>query len=192
MGWWWSSSPAAAPEIQPLKDSLHAPESTPSIPQTNPSPRTPDREEQAEAEFRAFISQLGSESTEHSTTRTSRTDGSDPTPSAATSINADSLYPTEMSCRQAFDQAFYCQSPGGQFMNLYRYGNIRPCSELWSQFWFCMRTKSQPEEKKKVMIQEHYRQRAVKYKVGPSSEDVWEARTEPVLGAFSEDPDAVE
>ena len=42
------------------------------------------------------------------------------------------------------------------------------------------------------MIQEHYRQRAVKYKVGPSSEDVWEVRTEPVQGAFQGDLEALE
>lgn len=39
------------------------------------------------------------------------------------------------------------------------------------------------------MIQEHYRQRDAKYKLGPSSEDVWQVRTEPVEGAFERDPD---
>lgn len=42
------------------------------------------------------------------------------------------------------------------------------------------------------MIQDHYRQRAVKYKVGPSSEDVWEVRTEPVVDAFRGDLEALE
>jgi hypothetical protein len=54
----------------------------------------------------------------------------------------ESLLPTDMSCREAFDAAFYCQSLGGQFTNLYRYGGIRSCSENWSDFWFCMRMKS--------------------------------------------------
>lgn len=54
-----------------------------------------------------------------------------------------------------------------------------------------MRTKSQPEEKRSRMIQEHYRQRDAKYKLGPSSEDVWQVRTEPVEGAFERDPDEV-
>lgn len=42
------------------------------------------------------------------------------------------------------------------------------------------------------MVLDHYRQRAVKYKVGPSSEDVWEVREEPVEGAFAGDLEALE
>ncbi len=38
------------------------------------------------------------------------------------------------------------------------------------------------------MIREHYKKRAMKYKVGPSSEDIWEARQERLQWgeAFSE------
>jgi hypothetical protein len=98
-------------------------------------------------------------------------------------------FPETMSCRQAFDDAFYCQSLGGQFNNVYRYGSLRSCSEHWSQFWFCMRTRQKGEETKKQEIQEWYKKREEKYRVGPSSEDVWEERAEKVERAFDWDPD---
>lgn len=41
-------------------------------------------------------------------------------------------------------------------------------------------------------VQDHYRQRAVKYKVGPSSEDVWEVRLERIEGAFEGDLEKLE
>jgi len=89
-----------------------------------------------------------------------------------------SLMPTEMSCRQAFDLAWGCQSPVGQFRNIYRYGEMRACSEQWDDFWFCMRTKGWSGETKKQMIRQHYRNKELrKYGPGkPSSEDVWESR----------------
>ena len=41
-------------------------------------------------------------------------------------------------------------------------------------------------------VQDHYRQRAVKYKVGPSSVDVWEVRLERIEGAFEGDLEKLE
>jgi hypothetical protein len=99
-----------------------------------------------------------------------------------------------MSCRQAFDLAFHCQSVGGQFLSVYREGGMRSCSTHWEDFWFCMRTKSYSPEMKQKLIRDHYRKKeAAKYGNGkPSSEDVWEARTErvPLDSAFSERYDA--
>lgn len=92
---------------------------------------------------------------------------------------AESLLPTEMNCEQAFNLAYYCQSLGGQFTSLYRYGGMRSCSENWNDFWFCMRVKSYPAgEVKDNMIREHYRNKELaKYGPGkPSSEDVWRER----------------
>lgn len=92
---------------------------------------------------------------------------------------AESLLPTQMNCEQAFNLAYYCQSLGGQFTSLYRYGGMRSCSENWSDFWFCMRIKSYPAgEVKENMIREHYRNKELaKYGPGkPSSEDVWRER----------------
>ncbi|KAK7453731.1 hypothetical protein CaCOL14_000919 [Colletotrichum acutatum] len=92
---------------------------------------------------------------------------------------AESTLPTEMSCRQAFDMAFHCQSVGGQWNSIYRYGTMRSCSEHWDDFWFCMRIKSYSGKMKEDAIRDHYRQKEFeKYGDGkPSSEDVWQART---------------
>ncbi|KHN97373.1 uncharacterized protein MAM_04970 [Metarhizium album ARSEF 1941] len=93
---------------------------------------------------------------------------------------SESLLPTDMSCRQAFDLAWSCNGLGGQFNSVYRYGNMRSCSEHWDDFWFCMRAKSYTGELKANMVRTHYRNKAhSKYGDGkPSSEDVWERRTE--------------
>lgn len=79
--------------------------------------------------------------------------------------------------------AYYCQSLGGQWNNVYRYGDLRSCSELWNDFFFCMRAKGTPAGKvKEDMIKEHYRGKLLaKYGPGkPSSEDVWQERKERV------------
>ncbi|KAI9747856.1 MAG: hypothetical protein M1815_003833 [Lichina confinis] len=168
------------------------------------------REEQANLELRAMLSSMKPESSAEiptsaapaslSTTPTSRPDartaiestrrhtagdsGSRPSPD----ISPESLFPSEMSCREAFDSAFYCQSPGGQFINVYRYGTLKDCSEHWGAFWFCMRNKSYKDAERRRRVRSHYHQRAAKYKTGPSSEDIWEARTEPLEGAFQQVP----
>jgi len=197
MGWWWSSSQDT--EDRPTQPPPQYEPFAPEPPDIADTPRQLTRDEQADADLKELLAQLSAEMATHTSTHASRPDGSDHSPATSTSttassdsISPDSLFPTSMSCRQAFDSAFYCQSLGGQFNNIYRYGGMRDCSANWWQFWFCMRTKSQPEEKRRRMIQEHYRQRAVKYKVGPSSEDVWEVRTEPVVGAFQGDLEALE
>lgn len=94
---------------------------------------------------------------------------------------AHSLRPTSMSCRQAFDQAYECQSMGGQLRSVYRYGGIRSCSHLWDDFWFCMRVKSSSGPVKDEMVREHYRKKELdKYAGKPNSEDVWRSREEKV------------
>lgn len=95
---------------------------------------------------------------------------------------SEHLLPTTMSCRDAFDYAWHCHTPGAQWNAVYRYGSVRPCTELWDDFWFCMRTKSYSPELKAEAIREHYRAKEeAKYGGGrPSSEDVWASRTERV------------
>jgi hypothetical protein len=90
--------------------------------------------------------------------------------------------PTTMSCRDAFDYAWHCHTPGSQWNAVYRYGTVRTCSELWDDFWFCMRTKSYSPELRAEAIKEHYRAKEeAKYGGGkPSSEDIWESREERV------------
>ena len=107
-------------------------------------------------------------------------------------ISPDSLYPSEIHCRSAFDYALFCQSFGGQFVNIYRYGTFRSCSNHWDDFWLCMRTRKWDEKDRVKAIKEHYRKKAVKYKTGPSSEDIWQARTEPVKDAFQDSLEELE
>lgn len=97
-----------------------------------------------------------------------------------------------MSCRTAFDYAFFCQSFGGQFVNVYRYGELRSCSEHWENFRLCMRTKGWSEEMRRKAIRDHNRKKAIKYKTGPSSEDVWDVRLDPAEKAFQGDFAALE
>lgn len=94
-----------------------------------------------------------------------------------------------MSCRAAFDSAFYCSSLGGHFNDIYRYGQLRSCSEHWNDFWFCMRTKNSysGRDVKERMVQDRYREKEEKLRNGPNSENVWDRRGagEEVRGAFT-------
>ncbi|CAK7209448.1 hypothetical protein SCUCBS95973_000444 [Sporothrix curviconia] len=94
---------------------------------------------------------------------------------------AEATLPTSMSCRQAFDLAWACQSPAGQWRAVYRHGGVQPCSELWDDFWFCMRVKGYAEgPMKEEAIRSHYRKKEMdKYYLPgqPSSEDIWRSRT---------------
>jgi hypothetical protein len=97
-------------------------------------------------------------------------------------MSAIAVYPSKMSCRQAFDLAWGCQSMRGQLNHVYRYGEPRGrCSEHWDDFWFCMRMRSMSGEAKSEAIREHYREKEERKYLGkPSSEDVWEERREKV------------
>ncbi|KAL6720294.1 hypothetical protein ACLMJK_002215 [Lecanora helva] len=120
------------------------------------------------------------------------------------------IHPTTLSCRSAFDTAFYCASLGGQFTSLYRYGSLRPCSQQWSDFWFCIRTNRglySDEEKEMRVLKHEWAKEKEKYgrsggdaggevhvgvgvggvTRGLSSEDVWEQRERLVRGAFEGD-----
>ncbi|KAK3683466.1 hypothetical protein B0T22DRAFT_248087 [Podospora appendiculata] len=97
---------------------------------------------------------------------------------------SDASLPLHISCRDAFDYAWHCHTPASQFNAIYRYGTMRSCSDLWDDFWFCMRVKSYPPDLKAEAIKEHYRAKEVsKYYAAPnqpSSEDVWESRDDKV------------
>ncbi|EED14919.1 conserved hypothetical protein [Talaromyces stipitatus ATCC 10500] len=199
MGWWWSSSTSSDNKnAQPQQpDNIPPPQQ-----QSEPKPnRQLTREEQADAELRDFLKSLESSitpptsqpSVSTSTTTASPTDQRFDTPTSESSISPDSLYPDTMSCRSAFDYAFFCQSFGGQWVNVYRYGELRSCSEHWENFWLCMKARGISDDNtRKEMIRNHYRKKAVKYKTGPSSEDVWEVRMEPLKGAFQGDWEKLE
>ncbi|KAF2642662.1 hypothetical protein P280DRAFT_380544, partial [Massarina eburnea CBS 473.64] len=84
--------------------------------------------------------------------------------------------PTTMSCRAAFDSAFYCTSLGGHFNDIYRYGSLRSCSEHWADWRFCMSLKSYSSEAQANAVQDLYREKERKMKEKPNSENVWRKR----------------
>lgn len=192
MGWWWRASPQEGPANNIPTQDTKTPEQ---IPQNAPPLKKLTPDEQAELEFSQLLASLqeaenSSSKTPHSSTRA----GADATgPSEpSSSIAPESLYADEMSCRTAFDYAFFCQSFGGQFVNVYRYGELRSCSEHWDNFWLCMKTRSWSDDLRKKAIRAHNRKKAIKYKTGPSSEDVWDVRLEPARDAFQGDFAALE
>ncbi|TGZ76564.1 hypothetical protein EX30DRAFT_324546 [Ascodesmis nigricans] len=90
-----------------------------------------------------------------------------------------------MNCLTAFDEMYYCFSLGGQFLNVYRYGGWRDCSEKSADWRFCMRTKAMGPIKRKAMIMARNKEKAARFKQGPNSEDIWELRKEPLKNPFS-------
>ncbi|SZF05063.1 unnamed protein product [Blumeria hordei] len=159
-----SPSPSASSE-DALKNTK-----TPSSDQNNP-----------DAADTALISIIAEVSRDSSNSQSSES----PVPSNPESLQrlgpiAEHLLPTTMSCRDAFDSAFYCTSLGGAFTHLYRYGTVRSCNEHWNKFWFCMRTRTYGDTAKQAAIKEYYRTvENSKYgKRGTSSEDIWRSRDE--------------
>lgn len=198
MGWLWSSPSPPPPESS-------RPPTQPSSTPPKPSPKNDDDDAlvQLLSEIRQDISkpkpakpeppstpQSSSTSTLSSwlgslAAKAKPADQDAPPPATSTSRHptpetealAHSLRPTSMSCRQAFDLAYACQSMGGQFRAVYREGSVRSCSHLWDDFWFCMRVKSYSGPVKEEMVREHYRKKELeKYGGKPNSEDVWASR----------------
>ncbi|EMD31198.1 hypothetical protein CERSUDRAFT_100650 [Gelatoporia subvermispora B] len=92
-------------------------------------------------------------------------------------------YPTAddiPSCWRLFDEFLSCNGVRMQMTSLYRYGHMSECSQKYEDFKFCMSIKSShPEEKRDAWIH----RRAVWWahrRLGKSSEDVWDVRTEPL------------
>ena len=182
---WWTS---ATKEDAPSKDAAAVPASSSLAPLDSSTPIGDNPTQRAQRDDDAQITALvfGFSESEHSPTGTHTTSSL----SSKTEPSIASL-PDTMSCRQAFDDAFYCQSLGGQFNNIYRYGAMRDCSEVWGQFWFCMRNRGAPENIKRARIREFYADKEAKYATAPSSCDVWVERTpeERVPRAFDWDPE---
>lgn len=195
MDWWWKSKPAsssakaddpAVPPTPPSAEPAAAPTPTAVSGFQTPKPAL-TRDEQAEQEWATVLKEIQAEAAleparESSPKQQKAKSEAAPTPN---DISPNSLYPTEMSCRSSFDYAIFCQSFGGQFTNVYRYGSFRSCSNHWDDFFLCMRVRNWKKEDRQRAIQEHHRKKAVKWKTGPSSEDIWEVRTEPVENPIS-------
>ncbi|KAH7321056.1 hypothetical protein B0I35DRAFT_205813 [Stachybotrys elegans] len=162
------------PEIQKFMSLLRGETATAAKPQDSPRPSPATSEASSASTSSSWFSlKASSQATASNTPQT---------PVAPRDALSEALLPTEMSCTQAFDLAWACNSLGGQWNAVYRYGEMRSCSELWDDFWFCMRTKSYTGELKETMIRDHFREKEQrKYGPGkPSSEDVWESRSEMV------------
>ncbi|KAK0508249.1 hypothetical protein JMJ35_009333 [Cladonia borealis] len=215
MGWLWTSPKDSSNSTTPIRESSQSdltnsppfssqdnapkettsPFSTQDTPSAEPTP-TLTRDEAADAELRAFLTSLS----EPSSSQTSPNTPS-PTfpqqPPNPTIITPTDIHPTTVSCRAAFDTAFYCASLGGQFTSLYRYGQLRQCSQEWSDFWWCMRTNRgfmSDEERAKKVLERGMRREREKYggERKGSSEDVWERRGRKVQGAFNGDWEALQ
>ncbi|KAI1619492.1 hypothetical protein EDD37DRAFT_207955 [Exophiala viscosa] len=189
MAWFWESKAPASYEATPdttatQSETVTAP--APPVPIAETVKPILSREEQANQELAELVKELQAQSAIEDRRRKQAKEQGILKPSAPVSkdISPDSLFPTDISCRSAFDYAMFCQSFGGQFVNIYRYGTFRSCSNHWDDFWLCMRTRNWNKDDRAAAIQDHYRKRAVKWKTGPSSEDVWEVREEPVKNAF--------
>ncbi|KAK0723241.1 hypothetical protein B0T26DRAFT_256525 [Lasiosphaeria miniovina] len=115
------------------------------------------------------------------TTITTLTMASNPKPAPRSLALSEVQLPETMSCRDAFDYAWHCHTVGSQWNAIYRYGTMRNCSDLWDDFWLCMRTRTYGAEQKSAAIKAHYREKEEKKYGGgrPSSEDVWQSRREP-------------
>jgi hypothetical protein len=200
MGWLWSSTPSEDKTATPVGNTPPT-KSTTSTSVSDPTPSSNSNSKQnTDPEIQKFLELFEAEKSKPTPTQDEQEQSSSsplswlalkksprstaPTPSDIPPRDAlsEALLPTEMSCRQAFDQAWGCNSMGGQFTAVYRYGEMRSCSEHWDDFWFCMRAKGYSTEQRERAVREHYRAKEfTKYGPGkPSSEDVWESRGEKV------------
>ncbi|KAF2749677.1 hypothetical protein M011DRAFT_392829, partial [Sporormia fimetaria CBS 119925] len=150
-------------------------------------PQTASSASKSDADFHAAFPHLApnipSSSTTPSTT-SSTTSSTQQTPEPNPAHYED--YPRTMSCRAAFDTAFYCASLGGHFNDIYRYGELRQCSEQWADWRFCMGLKTRTKADREGLIQERYKAKEEKMLQGPNSEQVWKRRAfeEREFGAF--------
>ncbi|KAM6477225.1 hypothetical protein HDV62DRAFT_373881 [Trichoderma sp. SZMC 28011] len=210
MGWLWTSSSPKPSTDQSLSSSPPQPsQSTPPPPSsTSTSSQAPN--EPVDPEIQKLLDLFNKSEDTTPKPSSSSTSSSSQSPSVITSWLSsklstapeappvphldpvtESLLPTEMSCRQAFDLAWSCNSLGGQWNAVYRHGEMRSCGHLWDDFWFCMRTKSYSGTLKENAVREHYRRKEYEKYYAPgsrSSEDVWQAREQKVAPgtAFAE------
>ncbi|KAF4123603.1 Protein of unknown function (DUF3128) [Geosmithia morbida] len=198
MGWLWASSPSPPKPAPPAQEDAAA-----TTTNNKPSSSSTAAPNNVDPEVQKFLDFLDNSSAPQSSKKpsppTTKEDGSlswissmlkSSTPEDPSIVHvpprdavSESLLPTDMSCRQAFDLAWGCNSVGGQWNAVYRYGEMRSCSDQWDDFWFCMRTKSFTGPAKAEAIKEHYRDREHSRYYAPgrrSSEDVWKPREEKV------------
>jgi hypothetical protein len=144
----WSKSPsppaaAAASPPPPPSDNTSSAAPSPSTNASPPPSPSSSREAQADAELAALLASLDAEhaANTRAAERNARVPAAD---------DDKTGLPTDMNCLTAFDEMFYCYSFGGQFLNIYRYGGFRDCSEKSADWRFCMKTKVRGEVARRV------------------------------------------
>ncbi|GAA5961495.1 hypothetical protein JCM3765_003607 [Sporobolomyces pararoseus] len=90
------------------------------------------------------------------------------------SVNMEGGMP---SCLTLFDNFLLCYSLAAQTKSLYRHGKPRDCSPKFEDFKFCMSIKSLSEEKKEEVWVKRRSEWWAERRMGRSSEDVWDAKT---------------
>ncbi|KAF2009221.1 hypothetical protein BU24DRAFT_428762 [Aaosphaeria arxii CBS 175.79] len=175
MGWWpFSNSSGSAPADT---TSIPTTSTTPSIPTSTPTTSsqtqaplppssTTTSTTQQDDEFHAAFPHLAPPTTSPTS----------PSDSASSTSTSTSPYPTKMSCTAAFDAAFYCSSLGGHFNDIYRYGELRSCSDHWRDWRFCMGLNVYGKARQEEMIANHYKEKEDKVRGKPNSEDIWDRR----------------
>lgn len=144
----WSKAPTptdppAAPATTPTPAPNAAPPPHPPPPAAAAPPLT--RDQQADLDLEEILAELDRDHQTHA---------------AAAKHNATTHFadddktglPTDMNCLTAFDEMFYCYSLGGQFLNAYRYGGFRDCSEKSADWRFCIKTKVRGEVASRVSV----------------------------------------
>ncbi|KAI6778805.1 uncharacterized protein J7T54_007458 [Emericellopsis cladophorae] len=202
MGWLWASGSPKEPTAPPADKAATTTTASPSTSTPRTAPNEPSMDPEIQKFFDLFNNdgkkpeaptpaQKSSPTSSSTSQAESESKSSWFTLKASKSIDpasenapprdplSEALLPTEMSCRQAFDLAWACNSLGGQFNAVYRNGEMRSCSQQWDDFWFCMRTKSHTGAVKADAVRQHYRNKEYEkyYKPGArSSEDIWQSR----------------
>ncbi|KAF8332609.1 uncharacterized protein EI90DRAFT_674281 [Cantharellus anzutake] len=84
------------------------------------------------------------------------------------------------SCMKLLETFTHCNMLNSQIRALYRFGEMNDCKQKWEDVKFCWTLKAQtPEERRESWIQ-HRAEWWASRRVGRSSEDIWEIRTEPL------------
>ncbi|GAA5849524.1 hypothetical protein JCM3766R1_000219 [Sporobolomyces carnicolor] len=82
------------------------------------------------------------------------------------------------SCLTLFDNFLLCYSLASQTKSVYRHGAPRDCSPKFEDFKFCMSVKGLSEERKEVVWIKRRAEWWAQRRLGRSSEDVWDAKTD--------------
>ncbi|KAF9512179.1 hypothetical protein BS47DRAFT_1345804 [Hydnum rufescens UP504] len=82
-------------------------------------------------------------------------------------------------CMTLLDTFLRCTVPGSQVRSLYRFGEMNQCMEKWEDVKFCLSLKQLSlDERRSAWLLRRAEWWATR-RVGRSSEDIWDIRTEP-------------